>query len=399
MELDPQTSAAISAALTGICQRNAFFGALALYARIEASARVPTAATDGRDIFVNTAFFDGLSRAEQEGLLLHEVLHAALDHVPRRGGRDPKLWNVAADIVINGMILKAGYELPAGGLRNAGLEHLSVEEVYELLLRRQSAPQEAPQDLLAAPPEDATGGEGEGRAQASTSGEQAEAQDGRDWEQARRQARIVAESSVQGDLPAGLGREIERIEAGRLDWRSRLWRYLVRTPTDFQGFDRRFVGAELYLDALDSETVQVAVAVDTSGSINRAMLAQFLGELQAILRAYPHLKADLYYADAKLHGPHRLKAGAPIPPPVGGGGTDFRPFFAHLSGEARRGRAPLAIYLTDGYGRFPERAPRFPTLWVVTPGGVDLAKLPFGQSVRLMPGERSVSYAPPAALR
>jgi predicted metal-dependent peptidase len=400
MELDPGTAAAVSAALTGICQRNAFFGALALYARVEVSARVATAATDGRDIFVNPGFFGRLSRAEQEGLLLHEVLHAALEHVPRRGGRDPKLWNIAADIVVNAMVARAGYELPTGGVRNTGLEHLSVEEVYERLLSSGKAPELPQPDLLAAPPEDTGGaGEGAGAKQAEAgAGEEAPA-GGRDWEQARRQARMVAEGSVHGELPAGLARELEGIEAGRLDWRSRLWRYLVRTPADFQGFDRRFVGAELYLDALDSETVQVAVAVDTSGSIDRGMLARFLGELQAILRAYPHLRCDLYYADAALHGPHRLRAGGPVPPPVGGGGTDFRPFFTRLAGEVRRGRAPLAIYLTDGYGRFPTDKPRHPTLWVLTPGGADGSRLPFGAAVRLMPSDRSVAYGPPAAFR
>jgi predicted metal-dependent peptidase len=84
---------------------------------------------------------------------------------------------------------------------------------------------------------------------------------------------------------------------------------------------------------------------------------------------------------------------------VGGGGTDFRPFFARLGGEVRRGRAPLAIYLTDGYGRFPTVKPRHPTLWVLTPGGADGARLPFGAAVRLLPGGRSVAYGPPAALR
>lgn len=398
MELDPQTAAAISKALTGICQRNAFFGALALYARIEASERVPTAATDGRDIFVNPAFFGRLNGAEQEGLLLHEVLHAALEHVSRRGGRDPKLWNIAADIVINGMVVRAGYTLPPGGVRNAGMEHLSVEEVYERLLKM-SRPPDLPQpDLLAAPPDDAGGPGAEAGGAAPQEGEgEAGPAAGRDWEQARRQARMVAEASVHGELPAGLARELEGIESGRLDWRSRLWRYLVRTPTDFQGFDRRFVGAELYLDALEGETVQVAVAVDTSGSIDRRMLALFLGELQAILKAYPHLRCDLYYADAALHGPYRLRAGQPVPPPVGGGGTDFRPFFARLAGEVRRGRAPLAIYLTDGYGRFPTDVPRHPTLWVLTPGGADTARLPFGAAVRLMPGDRSSAYSSPAA--
>ena len=45
------------------------------------------------------------------------------------------------------------------------------------------------------------------------------------------------------------------ISESQLDWRSYLWRYLVQTPTDFQGFDRRFVGRGLYLEALIGESV------------------------------------------------------------------------------------------------------------------------------------------------
>ena len=84
---------------------------------------------------------------------------------------------------------------------------------------------------------------------------------------------------------------------------------------------------------------------------------------------------------------------SPIPPPVGGGGTDFRPFFARLPKHRPPWEPSVAIYLTDGYGEFPERAPRCPVLWVVTPGGLDLDKFPFGQAVRLLP------HAPAPAAR
>jgi predicted metal-dependent peptidase len=77
-----------------------------------------------------------LSTAQKDGLLLHEVLHAALMHIPRRGMRDTMLWNYAADIVTNGIIAQQGtFELPPGGLRDTKLEHLSVEEIDEILLK------------------------------------------------------------------------------------------------------------------------------------------------------------------------------------------------------------------------------------------------------------------------
>lgn len=377
--LDPAIAAAVSVALTRICGRSAFFGALALFARFESRAGVPTAATDGRDIFLNSDFFGGLSAAEQEAVLLHEVLHAALLHVPRRAGREPGLWNVAADIVVNGMLAHEGYQLPAGALRDARREHLGVEELYELLLReRKPAPQAPWADLLDGAEGGAPGGPGAARAALE-----------RYWGQALQQARVIIEGAPYGRLPAGFARELGAAGPGHLDWRSLLWRHLARAAVDFQGFDRRFVGQGLYLDALDGETLHVALAVDTSGSIGAGQLEIFLGEVRGVLRAYPHLRCDLYYADAALHGPYRLGRHGPIPPPVGGGGTDFRPFFAQL--ERQRARARVAVYLTDGYGSFPERGPGCPVLWVVTPGGRDLGAFPFGQATRLLAADRGPS--------
>jgi len=43
----------------------------------------------------------------------------------------------------------------------------------------------------------------------------------------------------------------------------------------------------------------------------------------------------------------------------------------------------VLIYLTDGYGDFPEQAPATPTLWVVPPGGLEDEGFPFGDVLRL----------------
>ena len=126
------------------------------------------------------------------------------------------------------------------------------------------------------------------------------------------------------------------------------------------------------------------VCVDTSGSVRGEQLAAFLGEVHGILRAYPHVICDLYYADAKLHGPTRLTAAGETPTPVGGGGTDFRPFFAELERTGGHAEHGVAIYLTDGFGAFPAQPPPHPTLWVVIPGGLPLENFPFGEAVRMI---------------
>jgi predicted metal-dependent peptidase len=367
----------VSATLLRICQRSPFFATLALHAQVKITDDLPTAATDGRDVFVNPEFFSSLPRPAQEGLLMHEVLHAALLHVGRRGMRDPKLWNIACDIVVNGMLIDGGFTLPEGGLRDARKEHLAVEEVYDLLARdaarkggHTQALEPGMADLLDGPP-----GAGDRDAQGDAEGA---------WAQAMEQAKLVAQSSMHGRLPAALRRELEQLAQSRLDWRSLLWRFLAHTPTDFGAFDRRFVSDGLYLETIHGESLTVHVCIDTSGSISRDDMALVIGEVHAILAAYPLLRCNLYFADAALHGPYPLSAGAALPHPVGGGGTDFRPFFARLERTLDPHEISVAVYLTDGHGDFPERAPAIPALWVVTPGGRDLADFPFGEAVRLI---------------
>ena len=61
---------------------------MALFAKFIPTQSISTAATDGKDIFYNADFLQSLPTPQQDGLILHEVLHAALLHVLRRGLRD-----------------------------------------------------------------------------------------------------------------------------------------------------------------------------------------------------------------------------------------------------------------------------------------------------------------------
>jgi len=395
----------ISASLLRLQTKSPFFATLAMFARFVPTEKLPTAATDGKDIFYNVEFLLSLPPKQLDGVLLHEVLHAALLHVPRRGVRDAQLWNIAADIVINGMIAAHAFELPEGTLREVNLEHLSVEEVYEILLQdADNAPQLTNPDLLDSPPEDAggsqqegnrgesqEGGEKEGKGESSPSSQSGDSMSQAKkaameahWQNAMQQAATVARTANKGNLGGGIERELETLNSAQIDWRSYLWRYLVQTPTDFSGFDRRFIGRRLYLESLQGESIRVYLALDTSGSIDTKLLGLFFSEVQGILSSYPHIKCEFYYVDAEVYGPYEINADSMPPKPQGGGGTSFVPFFDKVAQRWDGQTQGVCVYLTDGYGTFPDTAPELPVLWVVTPGGLALEEFPFGEAVRLL---------------
>lgn len=184
------------------------------------------------------------------------------------------------------------------------------------------------------------------------------------WRNAMQQPTLIARTTNQGRLPAGMARELGSLDRAQLDWRSYLWRYLVKTPTDYIEFDRRFIGRGLYLETLLGESVKVYVAVDTSGSIDNQQLKMFLGEVNGILNSYPHLECELYYADADVYGPYELNPDSKIPQPEGGGGTSFVPFFEKISDSFDGLTTAVCVYLTDGYGEFPNSPPQLPIKWV-----------------------------------
>ncbi|MBE9176766.1 hypothetical protein IQ225_18220 [Synechocystis salina LEGE 06155] len=412
--------------------KSPFFATLSLFAQSQFTRAVPTAATDGQTIYLNPDFFQPLSSAQKDGLFLHELLHAALLHGQRRGSRQSDIWNIAADIVVNGMIVaEQGYELPEGGIRDEKLEKYQVEEVYELLLSQAELPSLAMPDLLERPPvlSQAEGDEeeqsdtdsGGGTAGNSNSNSTTDRQDNSQspvgqrpkiseqeetsnsipisssltspghqqkdlevyWRNAIKQATVVALSQGQGTLPAGIERHLGKIGEPQLDWRHYLWRFLVHTPNDFQGFDRRFIHQGLYLDYLTGESVEIFCCIDTSGSIDDRQMSIFLGEVRGILGAYPQLQCWLWYADADCYGPYEINRLEDVPKPEGGGGTDFRPFFQAVEKQRTSHRQGVICYLTDGYGSFPSQTPSLDTLWVVIPGGLDSEDFPFGEVVRL----------------
>ena len=101
-------------------------------ADVAISWQISTAAVNAQvgEIYLNP--LAGLRTEQWRFVLAHEMLHAALRHGDRVGGRDPYLWNVAADYVVNGWLVEMRVgELPDGVLYDPTLAGLSAEAVYD----------------------------------------------------------------------------------------------------------------------------------------------------------------------------------------------------------------------------------------------------------------------------
>lgn len=370
----------LTKARAGLILDAPFFGALALRLRVLPDDTCKTAWTDGTTLGYSPAFVDALTLAECKALLAHEVMHCALAHHTRRGARDAKRWNVAADYAENALLREAGFTLPNGCLLNSAFAGRSAEEVYGLLPAPDPGDDNGDDGNGSDPGamgevRDAPGGNGNGPASPS---ELAQAE--QEWKVATVQAAQAAKAA--GRLPGGIARLVSAIVAPRVDWHQALRRFVDQTARNDYSWNRpsrRFAAQGLYLPAPHSEELgPVVVAVDTSGSVDEATLNQFAAEVSGILEEYK-TTAHVIYCDTHVSSvevftaedlPLQLK-------PQGGGGTDFRPPFERVERDTLE--PSCFVYLTDleGYS-FPDEPP-YPVLWArIGKGG---AVPPFGETL------------------
>ncbi len=95
---------------------------------------IKTAATDGKTIYCNESYLSTLSEDQQVFVFAHEVCHIALNHIMRSEGKDPELWNIATDAVINEHLQKDGLPMVEGGVDIKGALKYDAEELYQKLL-------------------------------------------------------------------------------------------------------------------------------------------------------------------------------------------------------------------------------------------------------------------------
>src|SRR5438270_2939817 len=151
MSLHDTIERKLTKARTQLLLSQPFFGTLCVRLKT-LPGPVPTMATNGRVILYNPEFVEDLTLAELEATIAHEAMHCALGHHCRRGERDPRLWNEAADLAINPILVANGFTLPSGALLDSAFDNLSAEEIYARRLQKNgtgtnSTPDQSPPQL------------------------------------------------------------------------------------------------------------------------------------------------------------------------------------------------------------------------------------------------------------
>ena len=356
-------------ARSGLLLDHFFFGRLALYLKLVERPEIPTLAVDGKHIFYNAEFIESLSPILLKSAIAHEVMHCVFEHISRRNGREPRLWNIAGDYVINDVLAESGFEIGRNWLQpQAAFKGMSAEHIYDILK------QENKDDNGAGLP-DPLCDIMQGESQAEQSEQTLE------WKIAAVGA--ASEAKKRGKLPAAFERFIDDITSSKVPWREVLHRFVTQLAKDdynWQRLNRRFLARGLYLPSLYSENMgRLQVVIDTSGSIDQHTLNVFGSEIHAIVASSQPEKTEVVYCDAAINHVDEFDPNDQIKFKLhGGGGTDFRPPFQRI--DAGETEEPVAlIYLTDGYGTFPDEAPSYPVLWCMTTD----VEAPFGETLRI----------------
>ena len=123
-----------------------FFGSVVASVSYKENEEIPTAGTDGETIYYNPKYLESLSVEEQTFIFAHEVCHIAFNHILRSEDKDPELWNIATDGVINQFLKRDGLKMAPGGVDMAEAINYDAEQLYEKLLQEKQQRQQQQQN-------------------------------------------------------------------------------------------------------------------------------------------------------------------------------------------------------------------------------------------------------------
>ena len=357
----------IITARVGLLLRHPFFGNMATRLKIEAADDwLPTAAVDGRKLYFNTQFFNAMDNKEVEFVIAHEILHMVYDHLGRRDDRNPMLYNIAADYIVNNLLVddRIGKKPSiVDCFQDFKYRGWTSEEVYdELFKEAEKNGQEALEQLGEMLDEHLDmdgGGDDDGDKDGNQKGSGRPRYSKAEVDQIKdeiKEAMIQAASAAgAGNVPAGVARMIKEMTESKMNWRELLRQQIqstIRSDYTFSRPSRKGQMSGAILPGMNfADTIDICVALDMSGSIGAEQGADFLGEIKGIMDEYQDYRVKVWCFDTKVYNEQDFTAdgGDDLSEYeiMGGGGTDFMANWTYMKDNDIVPKK--FIMFTDGY--------------------------------------------------
>ena len=349
-----------------------FFGNLATRLILkDATKWCPTLATDGKYFYYNKHFVAAMNEKERVFGFGHEILHCVYDHfdVNRRGDRNPMLWNIANDYVINADLIDAniGEQIRLVDICFDWKYRSKVsEEIYDELFKEMEEQGRIQYVDTFDVHLDREDGDDEGADGMDQPGEgNNDGTDGpikytdEEKEQIKQEFQNATMQSAKaagaGNLPGGVRKMLDKLLNPQLDWRQLLAMQIqsvIRSDYNWMTPSRKGADEGYYLPGMDRETtIDIALALDMSGSIYDDMALDFLSEVKGIMDQYTDFRIHLFCFDTAVHNPQTFDQSNIDEfmnyELAGGGGTDFDCCFNYMK---ENGIQPKKfVMFTDGY--------------------------------------------------
>lgn len=308
---------------------------------------------------------------EIAGVLYHEVQHLLRNHPERLKNEDRILGNIAKDAEINDDLLTEGILLPGTPVTPQGLglpENLLAEEYYEKLLEKRQHP--GSQSNFSDIPSPGMGRCGSCATGTPEPWEDAPPNQGdpgispAEAELIRREVarQILNHSRSQGNVPDYWKRWAEEKLQPKVNWRKQLASSIRYAIADMAGASdysykkpSRRQRADIVLPSLRQPVPNIAVVVDTSGSISDQMLAEALAEVKGILKALGYREGiQVLSVDSAVHTCQKVYKAEQVKL-AGGGGTNMGAGIKRI--EKLKPRPQVCVVITDGYTPWPDNKP------------------------------------------
>ena len=330
----------------------------------EDDAEIPTAAVDGLTLWINPKFFMGLSEPERIGLIIHEILHVALNHMCRLGNKIPLIWNYACDYVINLMLKDAGYTIPACGLYDEQYRDMSAEQVYKLIYKKAKEDLKKFGGILG----DNLGVNGTGidirfPDSADTKGLNDKIVD------ILIRAKIQSEAGgdAAGTIPGSVLMELEERINPKLPWEQLYMNEMDSFCKDDYSMHRpnRRFAPRYYMPVCHSEAINdLVMAVDASCSVTIPQFSHFVGEIATVQERLKPEKITLITFDTNIKHIDEITQDTNVLKDIsftGRGGTDLHPLFKWLDEHQPK----VCTIFTDGGFRTPPEPKSTSIIWLI----------------------------------